>query len=87
MGYIVDFWCPQKRLVIEIDGSCHDETKDYDKTRDEALARIGIKTLRIKSSQVLYNIQPVLNEIKTYLEQDQTPAGIIKTKWIWANHP
>ncbi len=67
LGYIADFWCPAKKMVVEVDGPYHNDTKDYDGRRDKALAGIGIKTLRIKSVRVMEDIQSVLGEIKNAL--------------------
>ena len=38
-GYIVDFYCPEKKLVVEIDGPAHSkkENKEYDKVRENYL--------------------------------------------------
>lgn len=47
--YTVDFYCPAKRLAIEVDGEQHFETLSEDKKRDEELARLGIRVIRIPS--------------------------------------
>lgn len=46
--YVVDFYCPKKRLVIELDGSQHNdpETKKYDQYRNEYLESLDIVVLR-----------------------------------------
>ena len=46
--YILDFYCPEKQLAIEIDGEIHNSQQNYDKYRDEFLHSIGIQTLRVK---------------------------------------
>lgn len=53
-GWIVDFYCPKKKLAIEIDGSSHKKRKKEDAFRDKTLAGHGITTIRIQNSQV-YN--------------------------------
>lgn len=62
-NYIVDFLCYQKMLVIEIDGSSHDNKVDYDKVREEYLKNLGLQVLRFTDKDVRNNIQSVLNEI------------------------
>jgi very-short-patch-repair endonuclease len=52
LGYIVDFYCPAKRLVVEIDGAVHEQRKQYDAHRDAALARHGFRTLRLPAALV-----------------------------------
>jgi very-short-patch-repair endonuclease len=68
LGYIVDFWVPSEALAIEIDGPYHNisKQKEWDKQRDQALAAIGIHTLRFSShlrpSQIASGIkQELLN--------------------------
>lgn len=53
-GYIVDFWCPKTRLVVEIDGGYHNTPKQqqWDRDRDAALARLNIETLRLREEDV-----------------------------------
>ena len=67
--YILDFYCHEKRLAIEIDGKIHDSQKEYDRYRDEFLMSIGIHTLRIKDEDVLNNIEIVKEMIKTRLTE------------------
>lgn len=67
-GWIVDFWCPYKKVVIELDGKYHKDRKDEDNRRDIALARLGIYTLRIPSSEVHRDLNGVLKKIKKVLD-------------------
>ena len=56
--YVVDFCCEAARLVVEADGSQHDET--IDAVRDAALQRQGYRVLRFWDNEVLTNIEEVL---------------------------
>jgi len=60
-GYIVDFYCPGAKLVIELDGPKHDPI--YDDKRDNSLANLGIKTLRFPCSLVFINPLIILERI------------------------
>lgn len=64
--YIVDFYCPRSRLVIEVDGGQHfiDETIEYDRTRDGYLSSLGLKVLRSTNTDILTNINGVVERIK-----------------------
>ena len=62
--YIVDFYCKEKNLIIELDGSQHLESKEYDKERDLYLQTLGIKVLRFWNSEIDNNMEEVLNKIK-----------------------
>ena len=64
--YIVDFYCPSERLVIELDGSQHytQNGLEKDKDRDLHLSEMGIKVVRFKNADVLNNLTSVLKTIK-----------------------
>ena len=63
--YIVDFFCPRAKLVIEIDGTQHssDEKAEYDRIRDECLSSLGLRVLRFTNSEVLKHVEGVLESI------------------------
>ncbi len=63
--YIVDFYAPKAKLIIEIDGSQHFEEnhKQRDITRDEYLQAQGLKVLRFDNLQVLNALTSVLEVI------------------------
>ena len=62
--YIADFYCKEKNLVIELDGSQHVETKEYDKERDSYLQTLGIKVIRFWNNEIDKNMDGVLIKIK-----------------------
>jgi very-short-patch-repair endonuclease len=64
--YIVDFFCPRAKLVIEIDGSHHlvSETIEYDRIRDDYLSSLGLRVLRFTNTEVLTNIEGVVESIE-----------------------
>jgi very-short-patch-repair endonuclease len=64
--YIVDFYCPKAKLVIEIDGSYHlaRETIEYDRIRDKYLESFGLTVLRFSNAEVTENIKRVVEKIK-----------------------
>ena len=63
--FIVDFYCPSLKLVIEIDGDTHftDEGKAYDKERTARLESYGLKVIRFTNSQVLRNFDAVCEQL------------------------
>jgi very-short-patch-repair endonuclease len=69
-NYIVDFYCPERKLVIEIDGSQHftDPGKAKDKMRDNHLADLGLKVLRFSAREVMENLEGVLEVINKHTE-------------------
>jgi len=65
--YIVDFYCPKKRLIIELDGSQHIENEQHDKEKDEYLSNLNFTVLRFWNSDINTNIEGVIQKIKDYL--------------------
>ena len=63
--YIVDFYSPKAKLIIEIDGSQHLEDKhaEKDRYRDERLRRLGLRVIRFNSRQVVEETEAVLEVI------------------------
>ena len=63
--YIVDFYCHQARLAIEVDGRQHleDDVAGQDRIRDDYLNTIGIQVLRFSNHEILNNIEDVLKRI------------------------
>lgn len=62
--YILDFYCHEKSLAIEVDGDVHASSRDYDEYRDEFLQNIGIETLRFMNNEIIINIDSVISEIR-----------------------
>jgi len=71
-NYIVDFISLEHRLVIEIDGSQHAESK-ADLQRDEYLKREGFKVLRFWNNEVLNNIEGVIETVFNELKEHPSP--------------
>lgn len=63
--FIVDFYCAQAKLVIEVDGSQHYEADGiaYDAERSEVLAARGIDVLRVPNNEVRQNFRAVCDQI------------------------
>jgi very-short-patch-repair endonuclease len=72
--FIVDFYCHEYKLVIEVDGEIHsdEETKQYDLGRTEVLNQLGLKVIRFTNDQILYDIESVTTKILDTITK-QTP--------------
>jgi len=68
-GFIVDFYCPAAKLVIEIDGSQHSCNHAYDEWRTSILNGLLIKVIRFKNSEILKNLSSVLYKIQIAIEE------------------
>jgi very-short-patch-repair endonuclease len=64
-GFIADFYCHDERLIVEIDGSVHNEPEQMlrDENRDAALRKLSIKLLRVSNHEVFEDIDAVLRQI------------------------
>jgi adenine-specific DNA-methyltransferase len=61
--YILDFYCDEKKLAIELDGSQHVDQSDYDQRRDAYLDTLDIRVLRFWNNQMLQETEAVLEVI------------------------
>lgn len=65
-SYVVDFYCPEEKIVVELDGEVHfdEEIIKYDSERTKYLELLGIRVIRFENQDVLKNTEYVLNTIK-----------------------
>ena len=68
-NYIVDFYCPKAKLVIEIDGSQHSSNKglDKDEVRDDYIREQKLRVLRLYDNEVFENLDGVSERIYEFL--------------------
>jgi very-short-patch-repair endonuclease len=68
-NYIVDFYCPSAKVIVELDGGQHytQEGIRRDRVRDKYLESLGFTTLRFSDREVLKNIEGVLERIIEHL--------------------
>ena len=62
-SYIVDFYCSELRLVIEIDGGSHAESSAYDTRRTSLLQSFGLTVVRYTNSEIMQNIEGVYDDL------------------------
>jgi very-short-patch-repair endonuclease len=69
--FIIDFYCAEAKLLIEIDGASHlvKEQMQYDLARTEYLEELGYKVIRFTNNDVRYNINTVADEIIKAVEK------------------
>ncbi len=74
-NYIVDFYCPVAKLIIEIDGGQHysKEGTKKDKIRDNYMARLGFTVFRFSDREIFENINGALERIYEHLEKSPLP--------------
>ncbi len=67
--FIVDFYCGEGRLVVEVDGGVHQYTEQEDAIRQEFLESLGLRVVRFRNEDVLNSIDGVLEEIAGWLQR------------------
>jgi len=67
LDYIVDFYCKEKALVIEIDGASHEDKYEKDLAREKELKALGLNILRFNDEDVKKNMEEVLKTIETWI--------------------
>jgi len=77
-GYVVDFYCDEKKLVIELDGAVHDTSgrKKIDQKRDSYLQSIGLTVVRIKNETLLDETEAALAKIAAATDPSPTGRGV-----------
>ena len=75
--FVIDFYCPELKLAVELDGNVHEipEQKDYDRARQKYLEKFGIKFIRITNEEFLGNpnkafsrIEKLIKELSAYVK-------------------
>ena len=70
--YVVDFYCAELKLVIEIDGDSHDQQLSYDAQRTAFLESLGLRVLRYANRDILNNLPGIYEHLQTQLEAPNT---------------
>ena len=67
-GFIVDFYCHQANLIIEVDGPIHDDQRAADEEREAILCSGELRVLRFTNAEILQDLPSVLDSIREALE-------------------
>ena len=67
-NFIVDFYCAQLLLVIEIDGPIHEDQKEYDAYRTSVLNEYSILVLRYTNDEVMFDLEAVRADLGKHIE-------------------
>ena len=68
--YIIDFYCPQFKIAIELDGNVHEleEVKEHDEERQKYLESYGINFIRVTNDEYLGNSNKAFDRIETKIK-------------------
>ncbi len=65
--FIADFFCFEKKLVVELDGAIHDFQKDYDELRTHIINTLSIEVVRYGNKDIECNLESVIQELQAKL--------------------
>jgi very-short-patch-repair endonuclease len=95
--FIVDFYCSEAALVIEVDGPIHQYSKEEDTIRQEYIESYGLRLLRFTNDEVINNLDSVLNRISEELSRPHPfnspkssspcPPSPKSEKWVTSYSP
>ncbi len=70
-AYVVDFYCTELKLVIEVDGATHltDEEKEYDKRRELEIGQLEVQFIRFTNPEIYQALDFVIDSIKTKIQE------------------
>ena len=67
--FVADFAAPQAKLVVEVDGRCHEQRRAADARRDRKLARLGYRVLRLEAELVMRQLPVALALVRRALSE------------------
>lgn len=81
-NYIVDFYCKDLQLAIEVDGITHegDIARQKDEQRQEKLEELGVSFLRFDALLVMNDVEGVLKAVATWIEDYEEKHGV--PEWV-----
>ncbi|QQS37422.1 MAG: endonuclease domain-containing protein [Ignavibacteriales bacterium] len=80
-NYIVDFYCSEEKLVVELDGEVHfnEDAVKYDNERTKFLESVGLKVIRFENLEVLSDIDDVLKRVAACFKQNTPPPLLLSS--------
>jgi very-short-patch-repair endonuclease len=70
-GHIVDFYCREALLIIEVDGAIHDRQREADALREQYLELQGVRILRLRNEVILAHPDDAISQIAEMLQANR----------------
>lgn len=76
--YIVDFYCHELNLIIEVDGNIHDlrEISEHDEGRTAELEILGLEVIRFTNQEVIFKTENIIEKIKVIIKRKSIPLSL-----------
>jgi very-short-patch-repair endonuclease len=65
--FVADFYCKQRKLIVEIDGGVHERQQEYDEYRTFIIEQLGMRVVRFTNEEVRFEIKNVVERLKENL--------------------
>lgn len=78
--FILDFWCPEARLVVEVDGGIHEHQQEQDAERSAMLKLHDYHVIRFRNDEVLQDRDAVIQRIAAELSARVTPSPAVRER-------
>jgi very-short-patch-repair endonuclease len=75
LNYILDFYCAELKMAIEVDGASHTEKVAYDTMRTQLLSEYSIKVIRYIHNDVLFNIEGIYEDLMEKMKERKREIG------------
>jgi type I restriction enzyme M protein len=75
-GFVLDFYCHELRLGIEVDGGIHLKRKDYDRLRQDVIESEGIKMIRIQNKELIGTRKMALQKLEEIIVHRSVPLPL-----------
>lgn len=90
--FVVDFFCPSERLIVEVDGPIHETQREADRQRQELLEALGLRFVRVAAAQVENDLPSALATIQNAFSPSPLcggrgqgkGGGLTVIAWLWA---
>lgn len=70
-SFIVDFYCAEQRLIVELDGPVHDQQIERDLERTALLERVGYRVLRVRNAAVEADVHAVIEYLNAWIAEQR----------------
>jgi adenine-specific DNA-methyltransferase len=68
--FVVDFMCPEARLIVEVDGPIHESQRDADQDRQALLETLGLRFVRFTTDEIEHHLPEVMTKIRAALNSE-----------------
>jgi very-short-patch-repair endonuclease len=75
-GFVIDFYCHELRLGVEVDGGIHLKRKDYDRLRQEVIESEGIKIIRVLNNELIGTREMALKKLEEIIVHQSIPLPL-----------